>query len=67
MPHRDVREGDVIFIRARALQNCGDALQVQIVDYPNFVMTTWVPAAECAKEEDLDRLRPRRNDKGQAA
>ena len=60
MPHRDIKDGDEIFIRARAITTCSDAIQAEIANYPKMVVTQWVPASECARAEDIGRLLPRR-------
>lgn len=62
MPHREVNDGDEVFIRAQVLQACSDAFQVRVLDYPNMAVTVWVPARECAKAEDIGRLLPQRRD-----
>lgn len=57
MPHLNCREGDIVYIRATVLSACSDAFQVRIEDYPNLVITTWAPAREIAKAEDIHLLK----------
>lgn len=60
MPSRLYQAGDIVFVRAVVLDPCSDVFQVRIEDYPKIAITTWVPASEIAKAEDIDRLRPLR-------
>lgn len=64
MPHREIKDGDEIFIRARALETCSDAIKAEIVDFPNMAVTGWYPASECAKAGDIGRLRRRKDRPG---
>lgn len=60
MPHRMVREGDEIFVRGRVLTAAEGTFQVRFDD-GNHILTVWVPSAECAKVDDIVRLRPSRH------
>jgi len=63
IPHLHLREGDKAYVRVTVLKTCSDAFQVRIEDFPKFIITTWVPASEVAKAEDIARLNiPRRRD-----
>lgn len=58
MAHLKCRAGDVIFVRAVVLEAASDCFQVRFDDGGYYVLTTWVPAGECAKAEDIGELRP---------
>lgn len=58
MPSRICQEGDTVFVRATVLVAADDYFQVRIDDGVAMVLTTWVPARECAKHEDIEELRP---------
>ncbi len=60
MPSRLIQAGDLVFVRAVVIDPCSDLFQVRIEDYPKFAITTWVPASEIARSEDIERLRPLR-------
>lgn len=60
MPSRLYQAGDVVFVRAVVIDPCADLFQIRIEDYPKFAITTWVPASEIAKPQDIERLKPLR-------
>jgi hypothetical protein len=60
MSYRNCREGDVVFVRATVVHACPELFQVRIEDHPSLTVTTWLPASEIAKAEDIAALRPMR-------
>lgn len=56
MPSRKCLPGDEVYIRAVVLQACSDMFQVRIEDFPSVVITTWAPASEIARAEDIAEL-----------
>ena len=64
MPSRSCQEGDTVFIRATVLMAASDFFQVLIDDGQAVAITTVVPARECARHEDIGRLRPIRRRRG---
>lgn len=58
MPSRKIHEGDTVFIRAEAISVGTDFLQVRIDDGQALTITSWVPARECARHEDIAELKP---------
>lgn len=50
--------GDIVFIRAVVIEAMPDLFQVRIEDFPNLSITTYVPASEIAKLDDIDGLKP---------
>lgn len=61
MPSRKIREGEFLYVRAKAVLVQPDCLQIVIDDGSRMALTTWVPARECAKLEDIGELRPPRH------
>lgn len=59
MGFRKVEAGDIVFIRATALEVWSDVAQIRIED-PSLAVTLWVPASEVARLEDLSEMRPPR-------
>nr|WP_311538594.1 hypothetical protein [uncultured Bradyrhizobium sp.] len=58
MPSRNCLPGDTVFVRATVLSAGTDFFQVLIDDGVALSITNWVPARECAKREDIGRLKP---------
>ena len=58
MPSRYCQEGDTVYVRATVLVAGDGFFQVLIDDGVAISITTWVPSRECAKHEDIGRLRP---------
>lgn len=60
MPSRTIFPGDTIYIRATALEVHPDFLQVRIEDGAFMFITNWIPSCECARLEDIGKLKPPR-------
>lgn len=58
MPYRNYQVGDQVFVRATVLEACSDLFQIRIEDVGSVAMTTWAPASEIAKVEDIGQLKP---------
>jgi len=58
LPHSVCAKGDTVFIRATVIEACSDAFKVRIEDYPNLIITTWVPAGEVSRAVDIGNMRP---------
>lgn len=58
MPSRNCQAGDTILIRGTVIEAGSDYFQVLIDDGKYLSITTWVPARECAKPEDVKLLKP---------
>lgn len=58
MPSRSCQAGDTVVIRGTVIEAGSDYFQVLIDDGRKLSITTWVPAGECAKPEDVHRLKP---------
>lgn len=58
MPSRNIRPGDTVFLRAEALSVGSDFVEVRIDDGQALCITAWVPARECARQEDICELKP---------
>jgi hypothetical protein len=64
-PHLNCTEGDIVFIRATVIEAASDFFKIRVEDYPNWVVTAYVPVSEIAKAGDILDLRaPRREDNG---
>ncbi len=58
MPSRSCQEGDTVFVRATVLSAGSTYFQIRIDDDTTMSITTWAPASEIAKAEDIGKLRP---------
>jgi hypothetical protein len=58
LPSRGCQEGDTVYVRATVLAAGSDYFQVLIDDGHRLSITSWVPAGECARHEDIGRLKP---------
>jgi hypothetical protein len=58
MPSRSCQAGDTVMIRGTVVEAGSDYFQVLIDDGKYLSITAWVPAGECAKPEDVHRLKP---------
>lgn len=58
MPSRSCQAGDTVVIRGTVIEAGSDYFQVLIDDGFQLSITTWVPARECAKPEDMHLLKP---------
>ncbi len=58
MPSRSCQAGDTVVIRGTVIEAGSDNFQVLIDDGRKLAITTWVPASECAKPEDVHKLKP---------
>jgi hypothetical protein len=58
LPSIGYREGDTVYVRARVVSAGSDFFQVVVDDGELLSITQWVPARECAKPEDIGRLKP---------
>lgn len=58
MPSRNCLPGDTIYIRATVLEAGSDYFQVLVDDGKYLAITSWVPAGECARHQDIGRLKP---------
>ena len=58
MPSRKCQAGETVFVRALVLEACSDTFRVRIEDNSSsMVVTTWVPAGEIARHEDIGELK----------
>lgn len=60
MGFRKVEAGEIVFVRATALEVWSDVVQLRIEDHPSIAVTLWAPASEVARREDIAELRPPR-------
>lgn len=58
MPSSKCQAGDTVVVRGEVLRAESDAFQVLFDDGVTLAITTWVPARECAKPEDVHLLKP---------
>jgi hypothetical protein len=61
LPSGKCLPGDTVYVRAQLLQAGSDGFQILIDDGVRLSITTWVPARECAKLEDIGELKPPRS------
>lgn len=64
MPSRSCQAGDTVFIRATVIEAGSDYFQVLVDDGKYLSITSWVPAGECSKHEDIGQLKPIRRTRG---
>lgn len=58
MSSQGYQVGDTVYVRATILVPAADFFQVLIDDGVAMAITHWVPSRECARHEDIARLRP---------
>jgi hypothetical protein len=58
MPSRMMQAGDTGYIRMTVVEAGADYFQVLVDDGVAMSITSWVPARECARLEDIGELRP---------
>jgi hypothetical protein len=58
MPSRTCQAGDTVFVRATVIEAASDYFQILIDDGKFMSITSWAPACEVARFEDIGQLKP---------